>query len=164
MKFRFENDNKTTIKAFNEIYNELMKRSLYNIENEMIDEDYMPYIDNGAYKNKSADVPKRLMYYFTCLSLGLKMKTVKHPHFLLIDTPEAVGIDDDNLKDNLQLLDLALELSKKNPNDIIGKYQVILTTGENKYPDIYADKVKLRFSEKKKEYILGNKPINPGIE
>jgi len=157
LKFRFENDNKMTISAFNEIYNELMNKSSYKSENAMIDEDYMPYIDNGAYKNKSADVPKRLMYYFTCLSLGLKMKTVKHPHFLLIDTPEAVGIDDDNLKENLQLLDLALDLSKKNENDIIGHYQVILTTGENKYPDIYADKVKLRFNEKKKEYILKSK-------
>jgi len=47
-----------------------------------------------------------------------------------------------------------LELSKKSENDTIGRYQVILTTGENKYPNIYADKVKLRFSEKKQEYIL----------
>lgn len=157
LKIEFEKDNAKTIHAFNSIYNELMSKSSYKSVHAEIDEDYMPYIDEGIYKNKSADVPKRLMYYFTILSLSLKLKTVKHPRFLLIDTPETVGIDDDNLKDNLKLLDLALELSKNDENDIIEDYQVILTTGEEKYPTDYSSFVKLTFSEEKRDFILKEK-------
>ena len=157
LKDEFEKDNVKTIQAFNSIYNELMSKSSYRSVNAEIDEDYMPFIDAGIYKNKSADVPKRLMYYFTILSLSLKLKTVKHPRFLLIDTPETVGIDDDNLKDNLKLLDLALELSKNDENDILENYQVILTTGEEKYPPEYSSFVKLTFSEENKDFILKEK-------
>lgn len=154
LKYKFEQDNIKTIHAFNSIYDELMSKSSYKSKHAEIDEDYMPFIDEGIYKNKSADVPKRLMYYFTALCLSLKLKTVKHPRFLLIDTPETVGIDDDNLRDNLKLLDLALDLSKNNENDVIENYQVILTTGEEKYPSDYSSFVKLTFSEEKKDYIL----------
>lgn len=157
LKEEFERDNVKTIHAFNSIYNELMSKSSYKSLHAEIDEDYMPYIDEGIYKNKSADVPKRLMYYFTILSLSLKLKTVKHPRFLLIDTPETVGIDDDNLKDNLKLLDLALELSKNGENDLIEDYQVILTTGEEKYPPDYSSFVKLTFCEEKGDFILKEK-------
>lgn len=159
LRLKFEQDNIKTIKEFNAIYNELMKRSSYKSIHAEIDEEYMPYIDEGMYKNKSADVPKRLMYYFTTLSLSLKLKSVKHPRFLLIDTPETVGIDDDNLKDNLELLDLALELSKNNEEEKLEKFQVILTTGENKYPDDYQKYIKLAFSEDKKEYILKRREL-----
>lgn len=157
LKVKFEKDNVKTIEAFNTIYNELMSKSSYKSKHAEIDEDYMPFIDEGIYKNKSADVPKRLMYYFTVLSLSLKLKTVKHPRFILIDTPETVGIDDDNLKDDLKLLDLALELSKQNEGDVVGDYQVILTTGVDKYPVEYSQFVKLIFSEEKKDFILKEK-------
>lgn len=154
IKYKFEEDNKKTIKEFNIIYNALMLASSCNCKSAQIDEEYMPYIDEGEYKNKSADVPKRLMYYYTILSLSLKLKTVKHPGFLILDTPETVGIDDNNLKHDLGLLELALKLSKKNETDSLGKFQIILTTGENKYPNQYEDKIKLRFSKKNKDFIL----------
>jgi len=114
----------------------------------------MPYIDRGLYKEKSAVVPIRLMYYFTLLSLGLKRDTVKHPRFLLIDTPEEAGIDTVNLKLNLKLLDRALELSKNEEFESIKDYQVILTTGENKYPVEYSKFIKRVFSKEKKDFIL----------
>jgi hypothetical protein len=121
----------------------------------------MPYIDFGEYKERSTIVPIRLMYYFTLLSMGLKRDSVKHPRFLLLDTPERGGIDKSRLKDNLILLDDALELSKIDPSDSnekIKEYQVILTTGKGKYPDEYEKFVKLRFDkEGKGDYILKKK-------
>jgi hypothetical protein len=131
-----------------------MQASSCHCNSAQIDEEYMPFIDEGEYKNKSADVPKRLMYYYTILSLSLKLKTVKHPGFLLLDTPETAGIDDDNLKHDLELLELALQLSKNNESDELGKFQILLTTGEDKYPVQYKDKIRLKFSEKNKDYIL----------
>lgn len=131
-----------------------MQASLCNCKSAQIDEEYMPYIDEGEYKNKSADVPKRMMYYYTILSLALKLKSVKHPRFLLLDTPETAGIDDDNLKHDLGLLELALQLSKNKEIDNLGKFQILLTTGEDKYPKQYKEKIKLRFSKKKKDFIL----------
>ena len=154
MKFKFEKGNEKTIKEFNTIYNELMQESSCNCNSAQIDEEYMPFIDEGEYKNKSADVPKRMMYYYTILSLSLKLKSVKHPGFLLLDTPETAGIDDDNLKHDLELLELALKLSKNEESKELGKFQVLLTTGEEKYPEHYKDKIKLRFSEKNKDFIL----------
>ncbi|WP_321285365.1 AAA family ATPase [uncultured Sunxiuqinia sp.] len=154
LKFRFEKGNEKTIKEFNIIYNELMQKSSCNCNSAQIDEEYMPFIDEGEYKNKSADVPKRMMYYYTILSLSLKLKSVKHPGFLLLDTPETAGIDDDNLKHDLELLELALKLSKNKESDELGKFQILLTTGEEKYPEHYKDKIKLRFSEKNKDFIL----------
>lgn len=150
----FESDNKNTICEFNEIYNFLMKKSSCECERAQIDEDYMPLIDGGTYKNRSVDVPIRLMYFFTTLTLGLKNKTVKHPKFLLIDTPETAGIDKGNLKLNLKLLSEALNKSKKKITDGLGKYQVILTTGENKFPNEFLSNVVIRFSKKKNNFIL----------
>lgn len=154
LKFSFEKGNLKTIEKFNIIYNELMQASSCNCKSAQIDEEYMPYIDEGEYKNKSADVPKRMMYYYTILSLALKLKSVKHPRFLLLDTPETAGIDDDNLKHDLGLLELALQLSKNKEIDNLGKFQILLTTGEDKYPEQYKEKIKLRFSKKKKDFIL----------
>ena len=70
-----------------------LSQSSYESTEAWIDDDYMPFIDNREYKANSSDVPKRLMYYFTMLALALKLPSVKHPRFLLIDTPEDSGID-----------------------------------------------------------------------
>ena len=83
---------------------------------------------------------------------GLKYKKIKHPHFLLMDTPEEAGIDD--ITENIILLDKALELSKNNPTDNIGSFQFILTTGINRYPEKYEEFVKLRFNKKRNRFIL----------
>lgn len=154
----FETNNAKTIQEFNVIYNQLMqKSSCKKCEKAEINEDYMPVINDGNYINKSADVPKRLMYYFTILSLSLKLNNVKHPRFLLIDTPETVGIDDSNLKNDLGELDLALSLSKEEESATIPPYQVILTTGVGKYPSKYEDRVMLRFNTEDNTYILKSK-------
>lgn len=152
--FKFEEKNKDTIKEFNTIYSALLAKSSLKSKNAEINEDYMPYIDKGKYREKSAIVPIRLMYYFTLLTLGLKRDNVKHPRFLLIDTPEAAGIDDGNLKLNLELLVDALELSKKNKSDSVKDFQVILTTGETKYPEIFKERIKIKFNKIKENFIL----------
>ncbi|WP_319480997.1 AAA family ATPase [uncultured Draconibacterium sp.] len=150
----FNKNNTDTINEFNEIYSILLSKSSCKSNHAEINDDYMPYIDYGIYKEKSAVVPIRLMYYFTFLSLGMKRESVKHPRFLLIDTPQGEGIDESNLKLNIKLLDEALELSKNNDEDEIKDYQVILTTGEGKYPDEYERFIKRRFNKVKGDFIL----------
>ncbi|MCB2792168.1 hypothetical protein KQ881_16465, partial [Listeria monocytogenes] len=56
----------------------------------------MPLIDNGEYREHSAKVPKRFLYYLTLLQLSLS-SDVPVPRLLLIDTPETAGIDLDKL-------------------------------------------------------------------
>lgn len=155
---KFGNNNAKTLEHFNVIYNELMQKSSIRAHNAKINDNYMPVINNGSYLNKSAEVPIRLMYYFTILSLALKFKKVKHPRFLLIDTPETSGIDEENLNIDLANIDLALSLSKENESDSIPPYQVILTTGIGKYPSNYANRVMLRFNTEDNLYILKSKP------
>ena len=157
MKIVYNANNEMIIKNFNKIYNQLMTLSSCKSTSAMIDEEYNPYIDDGDYREKSASVPKRMMYYFTLLSMALKYKDIKHPKFLLMDTPEAAGIDEDHLTDNIKLFNNALELSKNHPNDKISSFQFILTTGINKYPKEYEEFVKLRFNKKNGDFILKEK-------
>ena len=92
----------------------------------------------------------------------MKYKQVKHPHFLLIDTPEEAGIDTPNLKHNLALFMRALELAKTPQGEVIEDFQVILTTGYDKYPAEWEDNIKLKFCKKDADYILKPKVINSG--
>ncbi|WP_214279293.1 hypothetical protein, partial [Escherichia coli] len=68
---------------------------------------------------------------------------IPFPRLLLIDTPENIGIDNDNLKRMIGCLD-ALE----NPNNV--DYQVILSTGVKKYPDSFKGNVILQLSKANK--------------
>jgi hypothetical protein len=99
------------------------------------------------------DVPLRLMYYFTILALSLKNESVKHPGLLIIDTPEDSGIDEDNLKKNLDLLNLAIEQGGNSKKE----YQIILTTGLDKYPESFKKDIKDEFNESKGIFILKEK-------
>jgi len=152
-KIQYDQNNASTILQFNKTYSLLLSKSSYKSTEAYIDEDYMPFIDNKEYKAKSSEVPKRLMYYFTILSLALQLDSVKHPRFLLIDTPEDAGIDTDNLNLNLALLEEAIELSK-NDEGVIKDYQVILTTGYGKFPEEFEKYIIERFSKKDGNYIL----------
>ena len=152
-KIEFENNNRDTITAFNEVYSQLLAASSYKSKKAEIDEDYMPFIDEGEYKANSSEVPKRLMYYFTILSLSLKLDSVKHPRFLLIDTPEDSGIDTDHLNQNLELLDMAIGLAK-DERGLVKDYQVILTTGYGRLPAQYEKYVVEKFMEKEGNFIL----------
>lgn len=149
-------NNQIIIKNFNEIYNNLMKESSCNASSAYIDEDYNPILDGGNYREKSAIVPKRMMFYFTLISMALKYENIKHPKFLLMDTPEDAGIDDINT--NIKLFDKALELSKKSAKEDIGEYQFILTTGHNnRCPKEYEKFIKLKFRKNEGKFILKEK-------
>jgi DNA repair exonuclease SbcCD ATPase subunit len=149
----FEEQNKNIIQDFNFIYKELLSQSSAEITSAEIDSDYMPVIDGGIYKNKSTDVPVRLMYYLTILALALKYGNVKHPKLLIIDTPENSGIDIKNLNNDLLLLEKALELGTAKDKS----YQIILTTGLEKYPTEFNDYVFEKFNKKQQEFILKSK-------
>ncbi|WP_419777817.1 AAA family ATPase [Malaciobacter marinus] len=156
MQKQYVESNQTIISNFNEIYNDLMEKSSCKATSAYIDEDYNPILDGGNYREKSAIVPKRMMYYFTLISMALKYENIKHPKFLLMDTPEEAGIDDINT--NIKLFDNALELSKKFPEDKIGDFQFILTTGHNnRCPKEYEQFIKLRFRKTEGIFILKEK-------
>lgn len=118
------------IAAFNTRFNILMKNTLSECRSARIStEDYMPIINEGDYREASSTVPIRLMYYFTLLKMSLDLDDVKFPKLLLVDTPETAGIDLDNLLKSYE----QISYLKPQTNNI--KYQIILTTGEKKYPD-----------------------------
>lgn len=153
LHLEFVSQNKSLNTEFNKIYCELLQKSSAGANIAEIVDDYMPIVDGGVYKNKSADVPLRLMYYFTILALSLKNESVKHPGLLIIDTPEDSGIDEDNLKKNLDLLNLAIEQGGNSKKE----YQIILTTGLDKYPESFKKDIKDEFNESKGIFILKEK-------
>ena len=53
------------LKQFNDMYNTLMKKTVADCRRAYLDSDYMPVINDGEYREASAAVPRRLMYYFT---------------------------------------------------------------------------------------------------
>lgn len=115
---------------FSEIYLDLMKQADEHCYSAYIGDDYMPNINLRAYRERSASVPKRLMYFLTLLIESLK-NDVSFPRFLMIDTPNKEGIDKENLITNIALLKMADNYMK---NDDM-PYQILLTTGLNTYPD-----------------------------
>ena len=120
------------ISDFSTIYNEFMTEVVENCKNARIDEDYMPIINNGTYINASVDVQTKLVYFITLLAMSIQNE-VKFPRLLIIDTPESLGIDKENLINTIKLLS---KLSRTK------KYQIILTTGIGKYPNSEAFVVK----------------------
>jgi len=121
---------------FSEIYMELMKLADEYCFSAYLGEDYMPEINFRLYRERSASVPRRLMYFLTLLIESLK-EDVNFPRFLMIDTPNKEGIDKENLINNISLLSKADDYAKENNLT----YQIILTTGMNTYPDSLKDKV-----------------------
>ena len=121
------------ITKFNEIYNSLLVNIKDDIYKAQIDEiNYMPIINEGEYKEASVDVPIRLMYFLTLLKMSIKDKEIPFPRFLLIDTPESLGIDQDNLENSISKFTI-LGDDSDNIN-----YQIILTTGIGKYPEEFS--------------------------
>ena len=122
------------ILAFNGIYNEFMTTVLSGCRVAAIDsETYLPIINNGEYREASAKVPKRFLYYLTLLQLSL-LSDIPFPRLLLIDTPETAGIDRENL-------DLMIGQIGKLKNPHGHDYQIILSTGLGKYPKEFAPDV-----------------------
>lgn len=128
------------VDKFNKYYNHFMKASLLDCRVAKINaDDYMPLINNGDYKEASAAVHKRFLYYLTLLQLSL-LDDIPFPKLLLIDTPENIGIDNINLNRMISCLDML-----ENPNNV--DYQVILSTGEDKYPASMKDNVIIELNE-----------------
>lgn len=115
---------------FNKTYLKLMKNADKFCFDAYLGEDYMPHINLNQYRARSASVPKRLMYFLTLLIISIT-KDLNYPRFLMIDTPNKEGIDKGNLIRNLEELSKVYELNE----DKIKKFQVILTTGVNTYPE-----------------------------
>jgi len=115
------------VNKFSEIYNDFMVKTLPDCRSARIKlEDYMPSINDGEYREASARVPIRLMYYLSLMKLSLVQEDVTFPKFLLVDTPETAGIEMDNLINCI---------SKFEELELLGQdYQVILATGLKKYP------------------------------
>lgn len=146
----FNKANKATIKRFGEILKLLVDESSLSCETMNVGDDYMPLIDGGIYREKSSAVTIRMMYYFTLLSYSLENTNVKFPRFLIMDTPEDSGIDKEKLIKNIELLEGKLE--EFNTLDV--DYQVILTTGDDRYPASYKGYVLDTFEEENNNYIL----------
>lgn len=129
-------DIKSKIDEFNGIYNNMMVHTLPNCRKAVISyEDYMPILDDGSYKEASASVATRLLYYYTLLKLALDHIEIRFPRLLLIDTPETAGVDTENLVGAIAMISSIAE------NHSDDEYQIILTTGLSKYPKEYADRV-----------------------
>ncbi|WP_368210633.1 hypothetical protein [Aeromonas sp. R4-2] len=131
------------VERFNTYYNRFMKASLIDCRvAEINSDDYMPLINNGDYKEASAAVHKRFLYYVTLLQLSL-LDEIPFPRLLLIDTPENIGIDNINLNRMIACLDML-----ENPNNL--DYQVILSTGKNKYPETMKDNIVIKLDDDRK--------------
>jgi len=118
------------VQNFSEIYNDFLVDIKDDINKAQINsENYMPKINDGEYREASIDVTVKLMYFVTLLKIAIENINVPYPRFLLIDTPESKGIDPKNLN---QALSKFLELEKIEGT----KFQVILTSGKDKYPKV----------------------------
>ncbi len=125
-----ERDMESQRRAFSERYGEMMRETVSGCRTASIDLDYMPILNEGEYKQASAAVPRRLLYFATLLHLSLTNLEVRFPRFLLIDTPDTAGIDDNNLDLTIQQLSNVVYRERE-----LGiRRQVILTTGVGKYP------------------------------
>lgn len=133
------------VKSFNSKYLSLMTKALFDCTSARISsDDYMPIINGGTYKEASSNVSKRLMYYLTLYHLSIIDK-IKFPKFLLIDTPENMGIDNDNFISTMRLIN---ELGDENHATNDG--QIILTTGLNKYPTEFKEFIFQTITKKNK--------------
>lgn len=129
------------------IYNKLMTESLPDCRTARISmEDYLPIVGSGEYREASSGVSKRLMYYLALMNLSLSQDDVAFPRFLIIDTPETAGVEIENLKRCLAKIG---EL-----NDYGIDYQVILTTGLNKYPDEFIKHRKIYLPDKQHRLLI----------
>ncbi|MGD0591487.1 MAG: AAA family ATPase [Bacteroidota bacterium] len=129
------------IKEFNKTYSMLMQKSVIDCRRAYLDSSYMPVINDGEYREASAAVPRRLMYFFTLLHLSLVNSSISFPRFLLIDTPETSGIDKERLLKSFECISEIVPQNKAND------FQIILLTGIGKYPERYLERVKQTLTE-----------------
>lgn len=142
LELKAQVDISSKVVAFSKIYNEFMTQSLPNCRSAKIDgEDYTPIINDFEYKEDSSRVQKRLMYYLTLLKMSLENSDSSFPRFLMIDTPDTAGIDDERLIPTIGQINKFLEEDN---------YQVILTTGVGAYPKEFDKFVSVRLRDDSK--------------
>lgn len=128
------------IEEFNRVYNNFMTSVVSDCRSASIDsQTYLPIINNWQYREHSAKVPKRFLYYLALLQLSL-LSDVTFPRLLLVDTPETAGIDLDGLIEMLRQIELL-----DNPKE--QDFQILFSTGVGKYPPELDDYVVLRLTK-----------------
>jgi len=151
LKTKIYDKKKIKIKSFNSVYNTLMKNAMPWCRHAAIDDDYMPVINYGEYKERSSVVHIRLLYFFTLLYLSLEFDDIIFPRFLLIDTPETSWIDRDKL--NIAIIQLinAIPIPKSIKLDFFTK----LSSNEKEiflsYYDLIDDSYKKKTWEEKQD-------------
>ena len=148
LEIKAQQDVTSKVNAFSKKYDELMKNTLPDCRSAKITLDnYLPSINDGLYRETSALVSIRLMYFITLMHLSLSDKSVTFPRFLLIDTPETAGIELDYLQNCIGQLEGLQEYGVD--------FQVIISTGLNKYPDsLKGNRVLFMPNRKQKEHML----------
>jgi hypothetical protein len=145
------------IEKFDTIYSDLIKQADKDVIKAKLDVNYMPVINDGVYRQASSYVTRRLVYYLTLIKMSIDTDNVPFPRFLLIDTPENLGIDEKNLISTLSLIDelFIKEEKEQGENTEDNKdegqtkeekqsepnFQIILTTGIGKFPDKFREYV-----------------------
>lgn len=131
------------ISEFTRVYNEFMTAVVPECRYAEIDsETYLPLINGGLYREHSAMVPKRFLYYLTLMQLSL-LRDIPFPRLLLIDTPETAGIDFDRLVAMIRQIS-----ALSNPKNL--DYQILLSTGIGKYPPEFKNNVAFKLSDTSK--------------
>jgi DNA repair exonuclease SbcCD ATPase subunit len=156
LEIKAQQDVSSKVNAFSKKYDELIKNTLPDCRSAKITlENYLPSINDGIYRETSALVSIRLMYFITLIHLSLSDKSVTFPRFLLIDTPETAGIELDYLQDCIG----QLEGLQKYDID----FQVIISTGLNKYPEsLKGNRVLFMPDRMQKEHMLLKEKIFSG--
>jgi len=149
-----QQDVASKVNAFSKKYDELMKKTLPDCRSARITLDsYLPSINNGLYRETSSLVSIRLMYFITLMHLALSDESVTFPRFLLIDTPETAGIELEQLINCIHQLE---ELKNYGVD-----FQVIISTGLNKYPESLKDNRVLFMPDKQKAHMLLKERVLP---
>ncbi|MCE7576639.1 hypothetical protein LZS94_03950 [Aliivibrio fischeri] len=134
---------KDRIQEFSDIYSDLMQNSLKDVRKAEISADtYLPIINDGIYREASSKVSVRFLYFITLLKMSLELD-IPYPKLILVDTPETVGIDKENL-------DLVLSKLYDLETDLDTDFQAIVATGVGKYPTKMKDLVVLKLSDDSK--------------
>ncbi|MDW2057316.1 hypothetical protein R7Q40_23635 [Vibrio sp. 506] len=147
LEIKAQQDVTSKVNAFSKKYDELMKNTLPDCRSAKIALDnYLPSINDGLYRETSSLVSIRMMYFITLMHLALSDESVTFPRFLLIDTPETAGIELEYLINCIRQLE---ELKNYGAD-----FQVIISTGLNKYPESLKDNRVLFMPDKQKEHML----------
>ena len=140
-----ERDIENAVSGFSEFYEKTMREVDPSCRTAHLNDRYMPVINSGRHRPASKGVPEKFLYYLSLFHMACENPLICFPRFLLIDTPENKGIDDDKLVACVAKIQDAL------PKDVnTAPCQIILTTGISKYPSAWKDHVGLVLTDDEK--------------